>query len=149
MFTIQATKELTNITIALASIPIPKIRINIGVQARPGTGRIRSNTGRTSQSHHLFQAMAIPRGTPKSAPMLYPIRQTFRLSRRCCPRVAPSGFFSTSFVRNVSTVFSSPGKTELLASFITSMAIYQTRSTTATEAQEIKIYLYCSISFFI
>ena len=63
-------KELTKITMAFASTPMPKIKINIGVQAKPGTGRIKSNTGRTSQSHHLFHAMATPKGIPSTAPML-------------------------------------------------------------------------------
>lgn len=64
----HATEVLRKITAAFGKMPIPKRRINIGIQARPGTGRIKSNSGLARRSTHLNQAIMIPIGTPNSTP---------------------------------------------------------------------------------
>lgn len=53
---------------ALALIEMPNTTIITGIRAMGGIGLSRSNTGRTMRSTVLNQPIAMPSGTPMTAP---------------------------------------------------------------------------------
>jgi hypothetical protein len=87
----QAVKDDKKITIALEKRPIPKSMIITGIHAIPGIGLTRSKRGLIKRSAFLLQAMIIPRGTPITTPMRYPLKATCKEAARCCNMVPPSG----------------------------------------------------------
>ena len=110
---------------ALATTPMPKRIIIMGIQAIGGIVLTKSKTGFKHMSAFSHQAIRIPSGTPITAPKQKPSKETLRLAKICWGSVEPSGFFMLHLPIPVSSAFNGDGRSVSGASFHTSVTKYQ------------------------